>query len=371
MPVAPVSAAVKPCVGKVWGGGMRVSLAWMLPAIAAMSLLFGSPVVATPVALAEEAVLIPGASPFKRINPIYPLIRGAYPLIGVNFHDDVDPQLVDYSQNPLASDRALREGVGQGELAVRAIDGKVVVIGESMGAMVGARLAKELADSPDPPSPDDIRFVLIASPEEGVAKYFAEGTYIPLLNYRVTRGPESPYLTTIVVGEYDGWADPPDRPWNLVALANAMLGVVYSHGPAIWGVDPSAVPASNRTVDGTVTTYFVQASNLPLTQPFRDIGIPDSVMDRADQLLRPIVDAGYVRHDRPGDTRPYLSEGMIRHNVVAVPLAPAAPPARSGLDGHRRAAPDVRHPKAMSEGSGNNPDRVGSRHPARGGLRAG
>lgn len=350
---------------------MRASLTWVLPVIATISLLFGSSVLATPVALAEEAVLIPGASPFKRINPIYPLIAGTYPLIGVNFHDDVDPQVVDYSQNPLASDRAFLEGVGQGELAVRAIDGKVVVIGESMGAMVAARLATELAGSPDPPSPDDIRFVLIASPEEGVARYFAEGTYIPLLNYRVTRVPESPYTTTIVIGEYDGWADPPDRPWNLIAVANAMLGLVYSHGPAIWGVDPAAVPLANTTVDGTVTTYFVQASNLPLTQPFRDIGIPDSVMDRADQLLRPIVDAGYVRHDQPGDSRPYLSEGMIRRNVVAAPQAPAALPARSGGDGHRRAAPDARHPRAISQASGDNPDRVGSRLPVRGGLRAG
>ena len=58
---------------------------------------------------------------------------------------------------------------------------------------------------------------MIAPPEAGIAEYFKEGTFIPILNYRISRVPESPYPTTIVIGEYDGWADPPDRPWNLVS----------------------------------------------------------------------------------------------------------------------------------------------------------
>lgn len=323
---------------------MRVFVRWLLPIVATVALLLGSPAVATPVAVAERTVLIPGASPFKGINPIYPLISDFYQFIGVNFHDDDDPLLVDYSQNPLASDVALLEGVRQGELAVRAIDGKVVVIGESMGAMVASRLAAELAAGPDAPSTDDVRFVLIASPEEGVAKYFAAGTYIPLLNYRVTRVAESPYPTTIVVGEYDGWSDPPDRPWNLLALANALMGIIYAHGPAIWSADPGAVPPENTTVEGNVTRYLVPAQGLPLTRPLRDIGIPDSLVDKADAFLRPIVDAGYVRHDLPGDTRPYLSEGKIRQNVAGVKPALKAPAAikptgvRSGARGDTRQA---------------------------------
>ncbi len=121
-------------------------------------------------------MLIPGATVFKQINPVYPIIAGSYRFIGVNFHTDDDPQLVDYSQNPLDSDAAVLEGVEHADRLVRAIDDEVVVIGESMGGMVASRLAAELAASPDPP---DVRFVLIASPEEGVAKYFQVGTYIP------------------------------------------------------------------------------------------------------------------------------------------------------------------------------------------------
>lgn len=157
---------------------MAVSRKWLVPVIALASLLLAGGTVAGPVSAAEQAVVIPGAMPpLKRINPFYPLIAGSYPLIGVNLHDDDDPTVVDYTQNPLATRRALLDGgVEQADIAVRDIDGKVVVIGESMGgSMVASRLAAELADTPpDPPSPNDIRFVLIASPEEGVAEWFKE-----------------------------------------------------------------------------------------------------------------------------------------------------------------------------------------------------
>ncbi len=292
----------------------------LVAAIAAASLLVPSGMPADGVSHAEEAVLIPGATVFKRINPLYPIVAETYPDIGIHFRDDADPQIVQYSQNALASDRAIRDGVTQATIAVRETDGKVAIIGESMGSMVAWRTAQELANSPDAPAQDDVRVVLIAPPEAGVAEYFKEGTYIPVLNYRVTRIAESPYDTTIVIGEYDGWADPPDRPWNLVASANALAGIVYVHGPPIFTADVSGLePASYvpRTDDqhGSVTTYFVPTGNLPLTQVFRDVGVPDAMVDKADDVLRPVIDAGYVRHDQPGDTRPYLHDGEIRRNV--------------------------------------------------------
>ncbi|OBF31599.1 PE-PPE domain-containing protein [Mycobacterium sp. ACS1612] len=298
---------------------------WMkriLSAVAVAFLALGGVTASGAVGHAEEAVLIPGATVFKEINPLYPLIAQTYPIIGINFHDDDHPQLVDYSQNALASDRALRNGVARAARVVDEIDGPVVVIGESMGSMVASRLARTLANSAEPPSKDDIRFVLIAPPEAGVAKWFKVGTFIPLLNYRVSRVPESPYHTTIVIGEYDFWADPPDRPWNLISLANAVMGMAFVHGPPIAAADPANVPKANTTTTtnsagGTVVTHFVPTPKLPLTQVFRLIGVPDKIVDQADRILRPIVDAGYRRHDKPGDTRPYLANGGIHRNVQA------------------------------------------------------
>ena len=112
----------------------------LVPAIAATSLLLGTGTVANAVSAgpenAEEAVLIPGATVFKQINPLYPILANTYPVIGINFHHDDDPQVIDYSQNALAADKAILDGVEQANIAVHEVDGKVVVIGESMGSMV-------------------------------------------------------------------------------------------------------------------------------------------------------------------------------------------------------------------------------------------
>ena len=290
----------------------------LVPTLAATSLLLASGTPANGASQAEEAILIPGAMPLKQINPVYPIVATTYPTIGKYFHGDLTPQLVVYSQEPLDSDRALLDGVEQAKIAVQETDGKVIVIGESMGSMVAWRLAEELAKSGSPRK-EEISFVLIASPDVGISEYFKEGTYIPILNYRIRRVAESPYDTMIVVGEYDGWADPPDRPWNVISSANAILGIAYVHGPPSFTADVSGLTPESYTPrtpeHGSVTRYLVPTENLPLTQVFRDVGVPDALVDKADEVLRPVVDAGYVRHDQPGDTRPYLYDGEIHRNV--------------------------------------------------------
>ena len=287
----------------------------LVPVIATTSLLLASGALASGISQAEQAILIPGAMPLKQINPFYPLVAPTYPDIGKYFRTDPTPQIVDYSQDALASDRALLDGVTQVTKVLRQTDGPVVVIGESMGSMVAWRVAEELAKSTDPRTAD-ISLVLIAPPEAGIAEYFKEGTFIPVLNYTITRIRQSPYPTTVVIGEYDGWADPPDRPWNLISSANALLGTQFVHGPPIFTADVSGLtPVDDGSPDDNVKTYFVPTEQLPLTQVFREVGVPGALVDKADEVLRPIVDAGYVRHDQPGDTRPYLHDGEIHRNV--------------------------------------------------------
>ena len=289
----------------------------LVPVIFAASLLIGSGSLANAVNT-EEAILIPGAMPFKKINPVAPIVAQSYQDIGKFFRVGEPWQLVEYSQDPLAANRGLADGVAETVDAIDGTNGKVVVIGESMGSMVAWRAAEELAKNGSPRKVD-ISFVLIASPDVGISEYFKEGTYIPILNYTIRRVTTTEYDTTIVVGEYDGWSDPPDRPWNLVASANALAGIVYVHGPPSFTANVNALtPTSEvpRTAEhGKLTTYLVPTENLPLTQVFRDAGVPDALVDKADDVLRPIVDAGYVRHDKPGDTRPYLYDGEIHRNV--------------------------------------------------------
>lgn len=303
------------------------------PAITAAFLLVGA--VAVPRAVSEEAILIPGATVLKPINPAMPLFEYFYyPSIGNKFHDDEDPQIIDYPQEALASDWAVREGVRQTLSAISEVDEKIVVIGESMGSMVAARVATQLAHSAHPPSTDDIRFVFFVPPELGAAEFFKVGTYIPILNYRVRRLPDSPYPTTIVIGEYDFWSDPPDRPWNVVALLNSVLAIAFVHSFEALA-DPADVPPQNITVESNsfdipVTTYFVPTKHLPLTDVLRLV-VPGAWVDALDKLLRPIVDLGYRRHDAPGDTRPYLSDGEI-HWPTSSEAAAAGHSAAAGPD---------------------------------------
>ena len=96
----------------------------------------------------RKAVLIPGATVFKRINPPHPIVATSYPVIGIHLHHDPDPQVVKYSQNALDSDRAILDGVEQAGAVVRQNDGKVVIIGESMGSMVASESRRRAGQQP-------------------------------------------------------------------------------------------------------------------------------------------------------------------------------------------------------------------------------
>ena len=91
----------------------------LVPAIAATSLVLGTGTIVTAVSAAEEAVLIPGATVFKRINPLYPMSPPPTRLSGSTFTTITIPQVVKYSQNALASDKAILDGVEQATAAVQ------------------------------------------------------------------------------------------------------------------------------------------------------------------------------------------------------------------------------------------------------------
>ena len=87
------------------------------------------------------------------------------------------------------------------------------------------------------------------------------GFRIPVLGWTVTRPPsESGYDTVAVVGEYRWAADFPDRPWNLLADLNALVGFSYNHSEAAL-TDPADIPAENivtttNSTGATTTTYL-------------------------------------------------------------------------------------------------------------------
>lgn len=112
---------------------------------------------------------------------------------------------------------------------------------------------------------------------------------------------ETRYDIKEVTREYDGWADFPDRPLNLISVANAVAGIVYIH-PDYSKVDLNQIPPENisTTVNskGGKTTYYLDPTvHLPLVQPLRDIGIPEPIVQAIERPLKVIVDTGYARND--------------------------------------------------------------------------
>lgn len=173
-----------------------------------------------------------------------------------------------------------------------------VVYGLSKGAQV-ARSAQrhEL--------PEGTRFALVGDPDR-------KGGLMDRLG--MAPGYELRYDTTIIYGEYDGFADMPDRP-NLLAVVNALAGIVTVH--PFYGTgganDPltrldEAIVSEEVNPNGTVTTEKrIPTKELPiatLLKPF--IGAKNA--QDVDRTLRPIVDQGYSRNDPVEDVSEKLSE---------------------------------------------------------------
>jgi hypothetical protein len=199
-------------------------------------------------------------------------------------------------------------GIEQLEEAIDESSGPTVVLGISQGSLVVDAVQRRLAANG---TNSQLSFVTIADMNRGngIFTHF-RGVYIPILDYTPQPEPVTPYDTIVVAKEYDGWADFPDRPWNLLATMNAIAGSGVIPGfagvhDATVSADLSQVPQKNITTTvnsrgGTTTSYLVPTRDLPLMQPLRDWGVPKPVVDAFNQLLKPVVDAGYSRNDSPG-----------------------------------------------------------------------
>lgn len=167
----------------------------------------------------------------------------------------------------------------------------VTVVGLSAGSLVADEYLRELSKSENAPTKDKLNFVVIA---DGNRRWLNSYHYNKTLNYTFQPPPETIYDTSVVTGEYDGWADFPDRPLNLIADVNALLGTIVVHIPVMFS-DLSTVPASNissttNSLGGVTTNYLVPTATLPLVTVF-------PFLKSQEAALKKIVDRGYKRND--------------------------------------------------------------------------
>uniref|UniRef100_UPI00389A1FD2 PPE family protein n=1 Tax=Mycobacterium sp. HUMS_1102779 TaxID=3383487 RepID=UPI00389A1FD2 len=188
----------------------------------------------------------------------------------------------------------------------------VVVAGFSEGTIVIDHEQAYLAGLANAPSPSMLSFVEFANPERGLAATFLPaGITIPGMGYTVGTAPVSQYNTSVVYSQYEGWADPPNRPWNLPADLNALAGAEYLHWPTELASPSQVVEVSSVTnaLGGTTTTYMVPTPILPILMPLQQIGVAAPIVGDLNAALTPLVDAGYSQYDPTGG--PYLSHGSL------------------------------------------------------------
>ncbi|KLO30121.1 hypothetical protein ABW16_07675 [Mycolicibacter heraklionensis] len=175
----------------------------------------------------------------------------------------------------------------------------VVVLGVSQSASIITREMSYLATLPadERPDIDQLAFVLLGdgnNPNGGLLERF-DGADIPALLTFSGATPNNLYPTDVFTLEYDGWADFPKYPLNIVADLNALLGMATVHGTyAALTPEQLATAIELPTAGDTMTHYWmIPTGYLPLLLPFQQLGVPAWLIHLIEPDLRVIVNLGY------------------------------------------------------------------------------
>lgn len=186
-------------------------------------------------------------------------------------------------------------------------DSNYVVVGESQSSVIASYeksylIAHPVADT-------SVSFILISNqnrPNGGILERFV-GSYIPILDIvfdgaTPTGSPEPTPLTTVdIASQYDGWADFPTNPLNLLADVNALLGATLLH--SIFRSFKGEPQLQGQFQD---TTYYLQPPSIvPLLLPLTLIPlIGRPLADVLDPFVRVLVETAYDRTVNPGQPTP-------------------------------------------------------------------
>lgn len=222
----------------------------------------------------------------------------------INYPASIWPVSKGYFNDPKWND-SVAEGVDNlGEKHPTTGD---VVFGFSQGAVVAS---KYKADHPSTAANPGPTYVLVENPSRpngGVMARFA-GLTVPIMDLTFSGatpvGDEtSPSKTIDVARQYDGWADFPTYPLNLLATANAIMGIVLVHGKTQTELtDQNLVDAKGNGTDsmyyqqhGDTTYYLIRTDTLPLLMPVA--AISPQLAAALDPPLRALIETGYDRTD--------------------------------------------------------------------------
>lgn len=228
---------------------------------------------------------------------------------------------------------SVASGVDSLNTQIAAVDPSedVVIFGYSQGATVSSLVKRQLAADNGGVIPDRYSFVLIGNPNRpngGLFERLAALGTVPILD--ATFGQPTPTDTTVLPGvnttdiafQYDGVADFPANPLNVLADLNAIAGFWYIHGTYLsprgtepptalpygytvaqleQAMDCSQSPKNCQTYNDTLY-ITIPAKTLPIMQPLLDVGAATGtttlikpIVDLISPVTRVLIETGYDR----------------------------------------------------------------------------
>jgi hypothetical protein len=252
--------------------------------------------VATTLVMGGTGMQIPTTSFLNTVNNLFlqPNLSGTNPL-GLNTPEEFYPlgnvkQLTlsaSVSQGVQILDNALKPYISSGT--------PVGVFGYSQSAVI-ASLEMEALKAAGVPS-SDVHFVLIGdlmNPNVGIFERFA-GLNMTALGIDFSGAtPSNAYPTTIYTMEYDGWADFPEYPLNILSDLNSFASTTHFQYTSLTTTQvQNAIHLA--TSGATQTNYYVITTNdLPLLNGVRNIPIiGNPIADLLQPDLSYLVNMGY------------------------------------------------------------------------------
>ncbi|MGV0634547.1 PE-PPE domain-containing protein [Mycolicibacillus trivialis] len=174
----------------------------------------------------------------------------------------------------------------------------VTVVGYSQSAILSSLFMQDMANQNEVPT-DKLAFVLLGdpmNPNGGLLSRFPD-LRIPSLSlsfYGAT--PDNLFPTDIYTLEYDGFADFPRYPLNVLSDLNAFAGIYYVHGtyPELTADQIAGAQLLEKVGDILTNYWMIPTQNLPLLEPIRSIPlVGDPVADLLQPDLTYLVNLGY------------------------------------------------------------------------------
>jgi hypothetical protein len=189
-----------------------------------------------------------------------------------------------------------------------------VLWGYSQGATVVTQYKRDYNAQVSPPAQAPT-FVLVANPNRpngGILERGVAFGTIPIVGVTfsgatptTTAGqPDGTITTYDIARQYDGIADAPVNPLNVIADANAAMGFYYLHGQYP-NINPAGPNLINQGTYGDTQYYLIATYPLPLLMPLESIPVIGfALADTLDPPLRVIVESAYDRSSSPGVPAP-------------------------------------------------------------------